>query len=74
MSQQMRETVNESTENEKRERFYLVHAITTSRRYCMLHQSSTVSSTGCLHPVDAQFSTNGCAGVHLFLIMQGELN
>ena len=58
----------------RRERFYLVHAITTSRRYHMLHQRSTVSSTCHLHPVDAQHSTNSCAGVHLFLIMQGELN
>ena len=58
----------------KRERFYLVHAITTSRRYCMLHWSSTVSLTCHLHPVDAQHLTNGCAGVHLFLITQGELN
>ena len=58
----------------KKETFYLVHAITTSRRYCMLHQSSTVSSTCCLHPIDAPHSTNGCAGVHLLLTMQGELN
>ena len=70
----MRETVDESTENEKRETFYLVHAITTLRRYRMLHQSSTVSSTCHLHPVDAPHSTNSCAGVHLLLIMQGELN
>ena len=74
MSQKMRETVDERTENEKRERLYLVHAITTSRRYHMLHQSSTVSSTCCLHPIDTQHSTNGCAGAHLFLITQGELN
>ena len=58
----------------KRKIFYLVHAITTSRRYCMLHRSLTVSSTCHLHPIDAQHLTNGCAGVHLFLIMQGELN
>ena len=70
----MRETVDESTENEKRERFYLVHAITTSRRYRMLHRSLTVSSTCRLHPIDAQHLTNGCDCVHLFLIMQGELN
>ena len=73
-SQKMRETVDESTKNEKRETFYLVHAITTSRRYCMLHQSSTVSSTCPLHSVDVPHSTNGCAGVHLLLITQGELN
>ena len=66
--------VDESTKHEKRERFYWVHAITTSRRYCMLHQSLTVSSTCHLHPVDAQHLTNGCAGVHLFLITQRELN
>ena len=58
----------------KRETFYLVHAIATSRRYHMLHQSSTVSSTCCLHPIDVPHLTNGCAGVHLLVIMQGELN
>ena len=73
-SQKLRETVNESTENEKRETFYFVHAITTSRRYRMLHQSLTVSSSCRLHPVDVPHLTNGCAGVHLLLIMQGELN
>ena len=73
-SQQMRETADESTKKEKRERFYLVHAITTSRRYHMLHQSSTLSSTCHLHPIDTLHSTNSCAGVHLFLITQGELN
>ena len=73
-SQKMREAVNESTKNEKRETFYLVHAITTSRRYCMLHQSSTVSSICHLHPVDVPHLTNSCAGVHLLLITQGELN
>ena len=56
----------------KKREILLVPAITTSRRYCMLHRSSTVSSTCRLHPVDAQHLTNGCAGVHLFLIMQGE--
>ena len=70
----MRETVNESTKNKKRDTFYLVHAITTSRRYCMLHQCLTVFSTCHLHPVDAPLLTNGCAGVHLLLIAQGELN
>ena len=58
----------------KTETFYLVHAITTSRRYRMLHQSLTVSSTCCLHPVDVPHSTNSCAGVHLLVITQGELN
>ena len=70
----MRETVDESTENEKRETFYLVHVITTSRRNHMLHQSSTVSSTCHLHPIDVPHLTNSCAGVHLLVIMQGELN
>ena len=66
MSQKKRETVDESTENEKRERFYLVHAITTSRRYHVLHQRLTVSSTCHLHPVDTHHLTNGCAGVYFF--------
>ena len=39
----------------------------------MMHQSSTVSSTCHLHPVDVPHSTNGCAGVHLLVITQGEL-
>ena len=66
--------VDESTENVKQERFYLVHAITTSTRYHMLHHRLTVSSTCCLHPIDARHLTNSCAGEHLFLMMQGELN
>ena len=63
-----------STENEKKETLYLVHATTTSRRYLSWCQNSTVSSTCHRHPGDLQHLTNGYAGLHLFPTTADEWN
>ena len=70
----MSESTVGSTENEKKETLYLVHATTASRRFLSWCQNSTVSSTCRRHPEDVQHLTNGYAGLHLFLTTEGEWN